>query len=52
MRNYILDYTNKKSKRRRVAVFVKNNSDVHTYFTQDIANLNNFRKGTLIYENK
>ena len=35
-----------------VAVSVKNNGDVHTYFTQDIANLNNFRKGTLIYENK
>ena len=52
MRNYILDYTNKKGKRRGVAVSVKNNGDVHTYFTQDIANLNNFRKGTLIYENK
>lgn len=52
MRNYILDYTNKKGKRRGVAVSVKNNGDVHTYFTQDIATLNNFRKGTLIYENK
>ena len=52
MRNYILDYINKNGKRRGVAVSAHPNGDVNTYFTQDIANLNNFRKGTLIYENK
>lgn len=50
MRNYILAYLSIEGKQKGVAVSVKTNGEVHTYFIQSQKDLNKFRKGERIYK--
>lgn len=50
MRNYILVYLSIEGKQKGVAVSVKTNGEVHTYFIQSQKDLNKFRKGERIYK--
>ena len=50
MRNYILGYINAEKRQKGVAVSVKPDGEVHTYFIQAQKDLDKFRKGKCIYK--
>ena len=50
MRNYIMGYVNMKGQFKGVAVSVKPDGSVHTYYVQSQRDLDKFRKGECIYK--
>ena len=49
MRNYVMGYTNAEKKQKGIAVSVKPDGEVHTYYIQSQRDLDKFRKGECIY---